>query len=751
MSLRSRGSNTWQLAVGALIVFGSLYPFDFAWPQDLRSALYTFLGGAKLWSSRGDVAGNLLLFVPWGMLQPDLRLETSRRWHWQTFVTGLVLATALQLLQIGLPSRDAAVSDIFWNGIGILVGQLAAKPLLNSIFRARPNSSAQSRFGLIILGLWLLAETIPILPSLDLSALKTNIKAVLNPSTMSAAVLTLAFGGMLTSACALHAAFGRRRAIMLLSLLLLLLPAAKLLLLNTTLHWLALLGWALGWATATVLLHHQPSRLAGLAFGTLILGLTVSGLEPFTLTNTPNTFNWLPFVGFLEGGMLGNIRELFHNLWLFSAILWLGVYIGGRLNGIGFFLIVWVTLLEIAQIWLEGRSADISPGITAIVTLLAMNSLLHTTRTQVMQTAAQTTPPNASTVSHVSSANPGKPQAFSVFIGIALWAGAVAGISWLIRQPGVPYNLRELFIADGHPLAIAAFILAIIWIGAGSWIAVSIAQRFKYVWCALPLTLILCSGVSLLLLLVSVTDESIMDIAGSNNLYWFVTNRQTWGMWWAHIFTTYLTHDVVAPFERTVRYIALYLPAAAFLAIALMSQRDTWGKVRATALIKAGLALIPLLWLCKGIAFDWSSTDNLNELIAPTGAFGMGGGAYLYLLMALIAANMAVVGRTHSVRSIATALLVTLPCLPLSWVLLTHGLSPAVEKYGLLFSGTQFLLGPDRGTPLAESTLQLRWAAVYVALQVSGSLGIMIARGFVTTTTRKNLCMQATITTREEK
>src|SRR5690606_5013771 len=68
-------------------------------------------------------------------------------------------------------------------------------------------------------------------------------------------------------------------------------------------------------------------------------------------------------------------------------------------------------------------------------------------------------------------------------------------------------------------------------------------------------------------------------------------------------------------------------------------------------------------------------------------------------------------------------------CLPVSWFLLTKGLSPAVEKYGMFYSGVQFLLGPARKEMLPDSVLQLRWMALYLDLLLLGAAGIRLARG----------------------
>jgi len=67
---------------------------------------------------------------------------------------------------------------------------------------------------------------------------------------------------------------------------------------------------------------------------------------------------------------------------------------------------------------------------------------------------------------------------------------------------------------------------------------------------------------------------------------------------------------------------------------------------------------------------------------------------------------------------------VLLVSLPAGWLLFKHGLNPAVEKYGQVFSGVDFLLGPDRVERLPDSVLMLRWFLVQSAVVVGLAVGI---------------------------
>jgi len=84
----------------------------------------------SLFSSRGDELGNIALFSPYGFL--GILSLGSRRNLTPAIIAliifGFILAAWLQVLQLMLPSRDAAIGDVFWNIAGIATGIAMALP-----------------------------------------------------------------------------------------------------------------------------------------------------------------------------------------------------------------------------------------------------------------------------------------------------------------------------------------------------------------------------------------------------------------------------------------------------------------------------------------------------------------------------------------------------------------------------------------------------------------------------------------------
>lgn len=320
----------------------------------------------------------------------------------------------------------------------------------------------------------------------------------------------------------------------------------------------------------------------------------------------------------------------------------------------------------------------------------------------------------------------------------AVVAAITAAVSFVLRLPGIPYNVAELFLGDGHPAFVAVFALALLWVGGGAMLFAEHLSVTRRPWLTMPVGAMVVSLISLGLLSASVTQESISDISGSNNLFWFVTNKDIWGVWWRKVFLALDSPGFVGFFERIVRFTALYTPPVIFLSwfMAAAGYRQRVGGRRLTYLF---LISLPWLWLCKKVAFRWSSTDNLNELVARNGAFGLGGAPYLYLLLALFAFNIALLVRaTRRAAWWPAGIVFTVAAIPLGWMLLNLGLEPHIEKYGSVFSGAQFLLGPDRKHALGEMDLFIRWSFVQGACTFAVFIGAWIAQGLLPAARRRS-------------
>ncbi|HSW08360.1 VanZ family protein [Aquabacterium sp.] len=714
---------------GLLILYGSLYPFEFAAARP--GALLQLLTQWRLFTGLGDVLGNVALFIPFAASYTAELRPRHGLWHSavRVLVVGGVLALLAQLGQLLVPQRDAQMGDVVWNLTGCALG-IALGDAVRAAMRS-PSLQRGRWEAVLLLVMCLVAEWLPLVPSLDWGLLKAHGKQVLGgtlwPLPFQAAAPHIAIA--LLMGHALETGPGKARSLPVYLALLLGVAAGKLLIVGTVLSPAALAGLALGGLGWLMLRQAQQAVRAQVLSAILLALYSLAALSPWTLRDSPGSMTWLPLAALLEGSMLSNSQALMTSLVIFAGILKPLADSGSSLRGMSLALAIWVFMLEQAQRFIEGRSADI----TEPLLVLAVGFALLAHRRSVPQ-AGRAASPRASSSAPApartsGTAAIGRWHPLVLLLSCAL--PIVIALHQLLHLPGIPYNVRDLFRGNGHPVALAMFTLGLLWLGAGSGRAGRCLARSRWPALVLPLAGLACGLVSLLLVWSGVTTESIEDIAGSTNLVWFVTNKNIWGDSWRHVFLALDMPLTISFVERCVRYAALYGPLPVMLGLLVAMPLRTGPAVprlrwSAAALAGGGL----FLWLCKAIAFDWSSTDNLNELIAADGPWGWGGGGYLYALLALLCVQGWLWGSYVQQRPLRwlAVLALSLLLLPAGWWLLNEGLEAQVKKYGLVYSGVQFLLGPDRSHGLDEATLRLRWFALQSATVLLLALGLWLER-----------------------
>jgi VanZ family protein len=177
-------------ALALLIAYGSLYPFDVATPEP--GALRGLFSNWTLTTARGDMLGNLALFVLWGVA--GMMTVAPRRGMWRavafTVVAGFALAFGCQIAQVWVPSRSASLADVFWNMAGVAVGLLLGRQALKHLGTSTTDMSLPL-VPTCLLGAWLFYYWLPLVPSIDLQLLKDNLNRSLTSAGHFASVLAI--------------------------------------------------------------------------------------------------------------------------------------------------------------------------------------------------------------------------------------------------------------------------------------------------------------------------------------------------------------------------------------------------------------------------------------------------------------------------------------------------------------------------------------------------------------------------------
>lgn len=667
--------------IAILIAYGSLYPGDFS--ASGTGAAKKFLTDWRLFTSRGDLLGNLALFFPLGMasvLFAPHSLNSTTRIAWALFLA-FVFSFMLQLAQVWLPSRSAALADVIWNMAGMAGGMVAAYLIRKRSPEGVHAFDFASLAALSVLVLWLLTELLPLVPSLDWQKFKDALKPLLLDQTLSFPVAIMRAAGVIIAGSALVAL--TQRPVWWLSGAVALIMAGKLAIVKLTLDISILAGLLGGYLGFLMVLRLGSTKIFEPAFWLLFAAWSITAIMPFSPASG-GTFNVVPFATMLHGSMETGVRGLVQSLFVYTALLWLaqkaGIGIGRAMVG----LTIWSCLIELMQMGLLGRTADV----TEPILLLLVGWVLSVTRSFGMpaRREARTSVLQPQPRVAIQAAMSGKQVLGLIVTGIAI----CVAIGWLITQsPLTPYNIREL-VYGGHPLRSLVLLASLLYWAIG--FPVLIAQwlaRGKPTLLSFPPLVLLHGLIAWLLLWSSVPSESIHDIVGSPVLAW------PW------------------EWESLGRFLALFsfCSTAATAGILIAAQHTLPGARSARfGWIVGACLFIPISYYVVVLA---AATDNLVELIAGDGS------AIAFLLVGAAITTMVFGGTTGALALIpgaacrVKAAAWVLGSGVLAYLALYFGTEQVIVKYDQAFSALQFLLSSDRSHLAGPDELIVRYIALY--------------------------------------
>lgn len=364
------------LLIALLIGYGSLYPLDFtAAPQWRRQALELFT--APDWHmSRGDLVGNVLLFMPYGLVALLLAQEgggpapRARRLA-LLLALGCALALGLQIAQLWVPSRVAALNDVLANVAGLLLGLGAGVAMRR--WWAPPGAAgtalAPTLVPALLALLWLGYQWFPLVPTLDRQNMLNALKPLLLAPRLDLA-RTLHTGLSWLAFFALcDAAFARPIRTLTLICVALSSVGAKVFIVSAQISPANLAGLALALAALPWRTHPASRPLLGLA---MLASLFVSGWTPFIPLLQPQPFHWVPFAAMLEGSMVVNGLNLLEKTFFYGALIAL---LRGRSSspwGAALLLALCLSVIEAVQIYLPGHTPESTDPLLALCLAFAM-------------------------------------------------------------------------------------------------------------------------------------------------------------------------------------------------------------------------------------------------------------------------------------------------------------------------------------------------------------------------------------------
>jgi VanZ family protein/predicted transcriptional regulator len=352
-----------------LASLGSVYPFNFQLAAFDRETLSLFIGSIGDLPSRGDILGNLILFVPIGFTGL-LALGRGRKPFIVVLVSGFAVAFGLQVLQMFLPSRDENLQDVIWNMLGLVAGSALACFASGRSMVADREQTQLELVPLTLLAVWFASRLIPFVPSVDWQSIKHSLKPLVGMRFSWAAFL-MDVAAWLTAAYLMRHVQRDLRADRWLLWVVLAVLGLEVLIVDNVVD----LADVAGAYTAVILWfsivrsgRYQERFLVALLLVALLLG----GLAPFELAATTESFNWLPFQGFLGGSMYLNAQAAAKKVFLYGSLVFLLWRSGASfVAGVGMSVGV-VALIEFSQTLFVGHTPEITDPLIVILAGFAL-------------------------------------------------------------------------------------------------------------------------------------------------------------------------------------------------------------------------------------------------------------------------------------------------------------------------------------------------------------------------------------------
>lgn len=355
------------LAVVAVILHGSLYPYRFAVPPHGIGPIATLFASWKdLGTGYGDIAANILLYTPFGFF---MALAIGRGRIVRVLVVtlaGLALCTAVELAQYFDAGRLTNLSDVYFNTLGSALGATAALLIGNLGRFLRLTGVAFKPMPALLLVAMLGYHLYPYVPTIDLHKYWHALRPLIIAPRASPYDILRYFALWLTTCCLIASLVGSVRSVAAAALFMALVFAAKIAIVNL----IVTPAETIGAAAALVLWlavgrRARPAML--LTAAVLCLSIVLDRLQPFQFLAEPRPFGWLPFRSFLDGSIAINTMSMLEKFFLYGSLLWLAAeaLLPLWLATLSVALLLLVT--SVAETYLPGRSAEITDALLVLI------------------------------------------------------------------------------------------------------------------------------------------------------------------------------------------------------------------------------------------------------------------------------------------------------------------------------------------------------------------------------------------------
>ena len=355
------------VAVIVVILYLSFFPFHFS--SRGGSPLGTLLSTYREKTARSDALGNLLLYFPLGFFAAQIyRQRSASRYILPVTALGAGLSFAVELVQFYDASRVSSMADVYANTIGTLAGAAAAA-LVGRHWQTLVRAPKRHQyFVLLMIVSWLAYRLFPYMPTIDPHQYWGALKPLIFSPQISWQALYRHFATGLAVAALVAELVGVEYSRLAAPAALLAVVCLRVTIAGLTLSPAEVLGTlaaALVWALVVSRLRWRIPLITAL----FALMIAIQSLEPFTFLAERRPFGWVPFLSLLHGSRAVNLISFFEKVFTYGTIVWLVEECGWRLWIAAVAAAGFVMALRLCQVYLPGRSAEITD--TIMVLLLA--------------------------------------------------------------------------------------------------------------------------------------------------------------------------------------------------------------------------------------------------------------------------------------------------------------------------------------------------------------------------------------------
>ncbi len=352
-------------AIIAMIAYGSLYPFAFHAVPDGIGPFRTLLGNWNDTPGRGDFLSNILLYMPLGFIGAlSVGKRAGPKQLFTTILIGAALSFTIESTQYYDYGRDPQATDFYANTLGTVIGACAGWFFGQDFRWPLVADISANRAPALLLSAWLGYRLYPYVPTIDLHKYWSALKPVFLYPEITLNALFRHAAIWLAICVMIEKIVGGERAGGLIRRFVAFLLFSCVLVISTTVTLSQILGIALAFGIWQALPTSRVRVLAAAAaMGAYVV---VFRLDPFVFSPAPGHYSWTPFLSFMQGSIDIDVRSFFEKVFLYGGLIWLLGEAGMAVRLSTVIVAGIVFAASIAEVFIPGRSAEITDAILAL-------------------------------------------------------------------------------------------------------------------------------------------------------------------------------------------------------------------------------------------------------------------------------------------------------------------------------------------------------------------------------------------------